>query len=438
MRILSDSERLKSFWLLDKFKGSPVGKNLDDIFSILNNPTSEESREKQFSYLKKLLDHTVLTTPFYRNYADFNKSIDHFPVINKTTIKNNFEEFRSHSYKSKPSIKMTTSGSTGTPFTIYQNSGKKDRNYADTLYFAKMAGYELGQRLYYLKIWSENNRKNKIRLWMQNIIPVDVLKMNDGMLYDLVISINKDQASKGLLAYASALDVLVSYLERNNLRTLENVRSVIAISETLSPSTKEKLTKYSGTTVVSRYSNLENGILAQQCRYCDEFHVNSASYYIEIFDLEKDVPVVPGTLGRIVVTDLFNYAMPMIRYDTGDVGIISEKAECDFKTPVLTKLEGRKLDLTYYCAGNLISSYLVYKNMWKYTEINQYQLIQEGKKEYTFKINIDGAFTREKLLVEEFKSYLGKDADFRVEYVKEIPLLASGKRKKIMNNYIKS
>jgi phenylacetate-CoA ligase len=75
--------------------------------------------------------------------------------------------------------------------------------------------------------------------------------------------------------------------------------------------------------------------------------------------------------------------------------------------------------------------------MWQYTEIEQYQLIQEDKKRYTIKINCREPFTREQKLIEEFKSYLGQDADFRIEYVTEIPLLSSGKRKKIVNNYTK-
>ena len=73
--------------------------------------------------------------------------------------------------------------------------------------------------------------------------------------------------------------------------------------------------------------------------------------------------------------------------------------------------------------------------MWKYEEIKQYQLIQEGPKEYTFIINIENIFEKEKQLVTEFKKYLGDDADFRVEYADEIPLLASGKRKKTVNNW---
>jgi phenylacetate-CoA ligase len=73
--------------------------------------------------------------------------------------------------------------------------------------------------------------------------------------------------------------------------------------------------------------------------------------------------------------------------------------------------------------------------MWQYTEIRQYQLIQNGEKEYLFKINVGETFERETQLVEEFKAYLGDDAVFQIEYVKEIPLLDSGKRRKLVNNY---
>ncbi len=71
--------------------------------------------------------------------------------------------------------------------------------------------------------------------------------------------------------------------------------------------------------------------------------------------------------------------------------------------------------------------------MWNYPEIEQYQFVQVSKEEYVFKISMKGKFKREDELITEFKSYVGLDADFKVEYVDEIPLLNSGKRKKVMN-----
>lgn len=71
--------------------------------------------------------------------------------------------------------------------------------------------------------------------------------------------------------------------------------------------------------------------------------------------------------------------------------------------------------------------------MLLFPEIKQYQFIQLGKAEYIFKLNPEGSFTREQELINFFKPFFGNDADIKVEYVKEIPLLNSGKRKMVVN-----
>lgn len=237
-----------------------------------------------------------------------------------------------------------------------------------------------------------------------------------------------------VLGYVSALEQVVAYCEKYGIEDLgAKFSSVITMSESLNIETKEKLQKLFKCPVVSRYINLENGIIAQQEVNGDgSFLINTASYYVEILDLEKDEVLPEGQKGRIVVTDLYNYAMPMIRYDTGDIGSMYTSQD---GRKYLKTVEGRKLDVLYDTKGNIVSSYIMYKNMWKYTEISQYQLIQTGEKDYLFKINCPNGFNKESQLVAEFKEYLGQDANFQVEYVTEIPLLNSGKRRKTVNLY---
>src|SRR5699024_144614 len=140
-----------------------------------------------------------------------------------------------------------------------------------------------------------------------------------------------------------------------------------------------------------------------------------------------------GELGRIVVTDLYNKGMPFIRYDTGDLGVKSKRIIDGQNYEVFSQIEGRKLDQIFDTKREVISSYIVYKNMWQYPEINQYQLIQKTENEYAIKINIHDKFEKENMLISQFKDYLGRDAKITVEYVDEIPLLDSGKRKKVIN-----
>jgi len=167
----------------------------------------------------------------------------------------------------------------------------------------------------------------------------------------------------------------------------------------------------------------------------NEFHLNTASYVFEILKLGKDEPIEDGELGRIVVTDLYNYGMPIIRYDTGDLGIKKSSSNCSFNTPVFTSVEGRRMDMIFDTKGEIISSFTITNNLWRYPEIVQYQFIQTGEKEYEFILNLEEEFPREQELIEEFKEYLGLDAIIKVSYVDGIPLLNSGKRKKVINKY---
>ena len=419
--------------ILFKLKDSLDGSKIRHHFIEIKNHFDSQ-KESDSTDLNNLLSQAVKNVPYYSD-TDF-KSLSNFPIVNKSIIKTDFEKFRAINFEDKGLIKMITSGSTGTPFTVYQNKNKKARNYGDTLYFGNVGGYYLGNKLIYLKIWVKSKMQGPWQYKLQNIKPVDVINLNDSEIKSLIESFNNSPKQvHSVLGYVSALERIIKYCEKNNITDLKSKFSgVITMSEGLSKETRIKLQKLFKCQVVSRYSNLENGIIAQQEAETENFLVNTASYVIEIFHPENDEILVDGCLGRIVITDLYNYAMPLIRYDTGDLG---RKVMLNGKT-YLTCVEGRKLDLLFNTAGETVSSYIMYKNMWQYTEIEQYQLIQVGEKSYEFKINCPEGFNKEFQLVKEFKSYLGDDADFQVSYVDEIPLLDSGKRRKTVNLYRKS
>lgn len=78
--------------------------------------------------------------------------------------------------------------------------------------------------------------------------------------------------------------------------------------------------------------------------------------------------------------------------------------------------------------------------MHEFQDISQYQFIQNGEKEYKMLLNLRPGlrrFEREKDMIVMLKSFLGFDANIDVEYVQEIPVLKSGKRKQVVNNYKK-
>jgi len=434
---LLEKFRQFAFWSLDFMSGGHIKNHYNEVCRAMQNPLDSVNDSVSKKNLTELLNHAINTTKFY-NRLNLYSNLTDFPVVNKAIIRESFDAFSSGIYGKSDLIPVVTSGSTGTPFKIYHDRNKKFRNHADTIYFASLAGYQIGAKLIYMKIFARQKTRSPLHYWMQNILPVDVIKLNDSQIAQIINQMKKDKSPFNFLGYSSSLELVCKYLDKNYTGKVDaNVKSVISISESLNEYTKVTFKKYFNIQAVSRYSNLENGIIAQQVTDdSGRYLVNTASYVLEILKMDSNETAEFGQPGRIVVTDLFNYGMPLIRYDTGDIGTYSKESD-NFGNTYLSSIEGRKLDLLFDTSGNLVSSYIVYKNMWQYTEIIQYQLIQESKNEYVFKINIEGTFNRELQLINEFKEYLGNDAIFKVEYVSEIPLLNSGKRRKIVNNYIK-
>ncbi|GAA4279191.1 phenylacetate--CoA ligase family protein [Aquimarina mytili] len=423
--------RRNAFWFYDFLRGFDIRDHYRDIKQINEFPTSEFSKNKKAKYLKDILNHAIDTTEFYKAVDD--SKLSNFPVINKNLIRDNFEDFTSSKYKTKNCILVSTSGSTGAPFSVLQNMSKRCRNTGDNLFYSKKSGYEIGYELVYIKIWPDNLKRSLFsKDWIQNIVPQSVFKLEDDDIAEFIKKLEESTSRKSFLGYVSAFEKICKYLDRSNAKSVNcNVHSIITISEGLNEYTRSRLQKYFGVTPVSRYSNNENGIIAQEDKSKEhKFMINLASYHVEILSLDQDIIMPNGERGRIVVTDLHNYAMPLIRYDTGDIGTM----EVDKNgIPYLASIEGRKLDLIYNTNGDLVPSHISYK-LCKYGEYKQFQLVQYGEKEYLIKLNTNTKVDEEKMLL-EYKEYLGQDANITIEYVDEIPLLSSGKRREVMNTY---
>ncbi|RIV46060.1 AMP-binding protein [Flagellimonas pelagia] len=419
--------RYHSFWILDALKGGGIKSDIKDIRASFELESFDSLKEKNQNYLKELLDKATSESDFYKPFKNY-KSLDDFPVINKTIIRNNFDDIRPKTLRNEKCYFIYTSGSTGTPFKICQNERKKNRNTADTLFFAERAGYTLGEKLLYLRLWTDRLKKSRISAALQNIVQLDICELEDKQIHNLLMKLQKDKSPKGWLGYPSGMEKICNYLEAQNSKPLDcNINSIIGISENLSDHVRSKMWHYFGSPMVSRYSNTENGIIAQQSIDSHYFIINWASYIVEILDFNSNEPVKNGGLGRIVITDLFNHATPMIRYDTGDIGAIDIKPNQRF--PVLCSVEGRQSDILFNTEGKMVSPFKFMSIVPEFPELKQIQFIQTGKIHYTVKINVSGTFARENELMALFKSYIGNNAQVSIDYVDEIPTLISKKRK---------
>lgn len=419
------------FWMIDHLHGGGISQDVNDIRRIMEGDFALV-REKQETRLKAILEYATQKIPFYQKYREC-KQLDDFPVVNKGLIRDDISQFMNNEFERDKLFVQGTSGSTGAPFEVFWDSGKRRRATADTLYFSQLAHYEVGSRLYFSRVWEHGSERSKLTCLKQNWVVHDSRNLNDESLETFVRQLQEDSSPKNVILFASTLSSIAKYLERNKLNPDCKIISFITLSESLDDITKAVIEKRMNTRVYSRYSNQELGIMAQHFDGSNEFRVNEASFHIELLDLDSDKPVVDGVPGRIVVTDYFNHAMPLVRYDTGDVAVARhENDQLIFK-----RVDGRRVDCIFDTKGRMVSPYVINTPMHEFLEIQQYQFIQNEANDYEMLLNLKdkGNFQREQDMLSMLREYLGDDANIKVRYVDEIPVLKSGKRKQVVNNY---
>ena len=418
--------RRLGFWTLDLVKGGKIRKHYKDVKKRM------ESGSLNKAQLERLLAHARATTDFY---SDFDTSdIKNFPIIDKLTIKNSHDAIYSKEYVGTPVHKMSTSGSTGTPFVMEWNMNKRHRQMADMLYFNERAGQRFGKPYIYFRVWTERNRKSKLERFMQNLIPVDTHYLDTDKLEQIRKRLKARPAVNACIGYASTYEFLAKYLKScQDTPDMFRTRAFISSSEVLGLEMKKLVKETVGCDIIDRYANEENGFLAQTGDCSEEFYVNTASFFVEVLKQESDEPCEVGEVGRIVVTDLYNFAVPLVRYDTGDLAIKAE--EKDGWTTVLKTIQGRRSDIIYDTKGKTMTSHTFGVHMWSFEKLSQYQLIQNGAREYTLKLNgAKGNYTDEQMH-SYIKGLLGEDAVLTIEHVDGIPALKSGKFKRTVCNY---
>lgn len=393
--------------------------------------------------LTDLLQHAVKNTLFYRNMKSL--ELKDYPVVNKSILQEHYDEIfipevdNPWQCGGKYHIQRT-SGSTGTPFAVPFDSRKRERRLAELKYFGKIVGFKSHDKLVQLRIWTKWQSKTHGQSFWENIVPFDISNLNEANLEMLCETI-RDVRAKCLRGYASSFDLLARYVGEHHLK-LPSVKIIIAGSETLFDSTRELVEKNLGCSIISQYANEENGILAQERVGDDErrFFLNESGYFFEVLKFDSDEPAEYGELGRLVITDLFNYAFPIIRYDNGDNCVM--KLDEKTQSPYISKLYGRRLDMIYNTQGEPIFPMALARILKNYEMLRQWQFIQLTSDHYVLKLAVNNECGLMKTLSDEIlaqlKKLLGNDSNISIEYVNDIPVLNSGKRKSVVNQWTNS
>lgn len=374
-------------------------------------------------YLTEILTYATNFSNFYKKYKNF-KSLKDFPIVDKIFLKEHWQEITISEFNTDPNIKTKyTSGSTGTPFRMIMDKYKHSRWIAGNKVFRNNVGVKSHEKTLFISETVADKNIPIERQIQDNVFYISCRYLDEESLINLINKMMTEEV-KSLTCMASFLEKMARLIETRNIPKWNgNMIAIFSVSETLKNNVRKIISKYFKCPVYVLYANEENGVLAVEDGSEYGCRANTADFFLEVLDMNKDIPAKDGEVGRLVITDFFNKAFPIIRYENGD--LVTKITLPDGRI-YIKDIYGRKVDALYTTDGRVVNYFNSISFLEPYTDIKQFQLIQHDYQHFTWKLNTSN-HTYEKTIIEYCKKLFGKDSEWKFEYVNEIPKLRSGK-----------
>ncbi len=419
--------RARAFWLKDQLHGNPLGAHLQDIAAQFQDP--ELRRALTAERLQMLLRHATETATAYRQLRG-SKELADFPIVDKQQLKDQYAAHLSHQYDPASLLTVQTGGSYGTPRVFHLTAEKRMRQRAEVIFFSRWAGFEVGMRYGLLSV---NRAKPAWKRYLQNEVYLNPSRLDERWFVTARRMLQRREV-RFLIGQPSVMSALAQYCSSAGAGPdAFAIEGAITLGETLTDSMRRPIRRAFGVRPLSRYAAQEAGVLAHESPHIGKYVVNAASYIVEILDLHRDEPALPGQVGRVVITDLFSHAMPLIRYDIGDLAILAPERTTEGNLPLLVSIEGRQVESVFATDGTRLFPLAISGVLRDLKQVYQYQFVQTGAASYTLKMIVQQPFTEAELIHARLLPILGRGMKLTLVAVDEIPPLPSGKRPFIRN-----
>ena len=393
--------------------------------------SKEQHAFRSIKNLSSTLNHCKQNVDFYKNILQDidcgNITIEDFsklPILTKDLIRKNGNALIATSFKRPEGQRnmqaFHTSGSTGTPMKVYR--GNRNIIYTRAISLHYHLVHQRDFDLSNVNIVTSNSYQLNAGSWASNIqtgpgykIPINE---KSNVIFDHLIKLQPHY----IQTHPSTLKRLIDIsIERG--QGLDSLVEVRTFGELLEANIKKACQEHWQVPLSNNYSCEEIATMAFSCPENDHLHVVSDNVYIEVVD-DNGKPCAPGELGRILVTQLKNFAMPLVRYEIGDMGVMGEPCTCGRSTPVLTRIEGRVRNLVVLPDGDTFHPVFDEAAMLAVSPIKRYQVVQKDTN--SIEINIMGeALSPEKetALQAVFQQTFKNNTHFKYKliYHKDIP-----------------
>jgi phenylacetate-CoA ligase len=239
-------------------------------------------------------------------------------------------------------------------------------------------------------------------------------------------------------AYIAGLPTLLSGIidayERGEAEP-PRVENLFTLGETVTPAFRQQARSVLGARISDRYSCEEIGPIAFQCPVSDgHYHIASTNALVEILD-DDGTRCPPGTVGRVFVTGLHNYASPVLRYEVGDLAAWQPRCVCGHAHPVLENLLGRKRFLIRLPSGQRKYVQITLRHLLPVVPLREYRIVQVSEGVIHAECVMDRAMTPDerKGLMETLQREISPDLIYEIKEVGHIAWGPTYKRQDVVS-----
>lgn len=290
--------------------------------------------------------------------------------------------------------RVLTGGTGGSPLCVVRDARAKDWWLAQSFLLNAWTGLSVGEPYFFLWGASQDIARSGTGLRRLNIEllhrrrTLHAAHMSSEKELEFLHELNASPSHRYILGYANELHNLAVRSLQSGPRLRRPFKAVIATAEPLTDSMRATIARAFQCTVYNRYGSREAGDIASECRHQRGLHVNPLFTHIEVTD-DSGEPLGYGQEGQLLVTNLHNHAMPLIRYAIGDRGVLQppEPCSCGVSWPTIARLTGRVNDWVYLCDGSRLRCSVLESVLVTLPALKRFQIHQQTERSLRIRLS---------------------------------------------------
>lgn len=396
--------------------------------------TGTQLAQYQADCVRRLVVHCAEHVPYYRElFRDHGinpleiqhpEDLHRIPVLTKEIVRKRKNDLIADNYPAARRERETTSGTTGSPLDFYFDESTRAMERALARRHLQWLGFDANDRIAELKV-AKFADPNRLFMYYpaSKTVKFAFFRVDENVL-ERIFTILEDYRPTFVKAFPSSLNVLVRWMEKHG-KSLGGVRFVVTSSETLYPWIKDRAERVLGALVIDHYGQNENVAVAFQCTEADGYHIQHENNVFELLPTDRGDREIVGTC-------LHNYAMPFLRYRTGDLAEpAGTTCPCGRSHSLIKNIKGREGDFIITPERTIVDPAAIDYAFHHLHEIREARITQEEIGKIVISVVGWESISRETIdaLRERVRTYVNSQLlEIAIEVKESIPPTSRGKK----------